>query len=164
VSLVLPADVTAQVSSGVETDTLQAIIDREEAWLARRVGGLTGATEQTFLPTGYTVMLQRTTDAVVVSGVDPANVVLSEGRYVSVAYWGSWPVVITYTPNDELEIKQAIIDLCRLTLTNSPYNSESVDVHSYTRGASIDSLREAIARRITHGGVTEPMTATVSFR
>jgi hypothetical protein len=163
-SLVEPAEVTAQVSSGVETDTLQSIIDREEAWLARRVGGLSGERAQSFAPTGYTIRLPRTTDDVDVSGVDPANVVLSDQRYVTVAHWGSWPVVITYTPNDELEVKQAIIDLCRITLTNSPYNTESADVHSYTRGASPDSLREAIARRITHAGVSEPMTATVSFR
>lgn len=165
-SLVQPEDVIAQVAVGVDGATLQAVIDREEAWLAHRIGALTEERSQSFWPgVNSTVRLLRPTDAVLVVGLDPTQVVLSpDGWYVTVGYWPASPVAITYTPTDELEVRQAVIELCRITLTNSPYQTESADVHSYGRSASPDSLRDAIARRLIRPpGTGGLMTATVPF-
>lgn len=167
-SLVTTAEVIAQVAPGVDEPTLQSVIDYNEAWLARRIGGsLSGQMSQFMYPQDWYVRLRRPTDAVVVVGADPQYVTLSaDGYFVSMGIYGWWPVgpvEFQYTPNDELEVKQAVIDLCRITLSTSPYASESADVHTYTRGASIESLRDAVADRLLNAGSSAPQLHTLSF-
>ena len=49
-SLTSITEVRALVRSRLSDSDLQAVIDREEAWLAGRVGALTGARTDTFTP------------------------------------------------------------------------------------------------------------------
>lgn len=160
-SLVTPDEVIEQVSPGVSEDTLQSIIDREEKWLARKIGPLTGERVARYDVSRGPLRLPRTTDAVEVAGVDPSLVTLyPDGRTVGISPWPYLAVEVTFTPDDEEEVRQAVIDLCRITLTTSPYSSESSDGHTYSRAyGSVDGYREAVAARL----MGTPKTATVSF-
>lgn len=158
-SLVTTDEVIEQVSPGVGVEALQSIIDREEKFLARRIGDLTGERTVTYRLGGGPIRLPRTASAVVIAGVDPSSIQILNGRMVYVDPWPYGAMAVTWEPDDEEEVKQAIIDLCRITLSTSPYVNESSEGHSYARGASIDGMREAIVARITE----PPRSATVGF-
>jgi hypothetical protein len=86
--------------------------------------------------------LLRPTDAVVVTdnGVTVADDdirLLRGGTQVERAS-GGWqgPIVtVAYTPNDALEVARVVIELCRLTLTETGYQSERIGEYQYDRGA-----------------------------
>ena len=50
-SLVMLSEVRALVETGLTDADLQAVLDREEGWLASRIGALTGERTETFRPT-----------------------------------------------------------------------------------------------------------------
>jgi hypothetical protein len=111
-------------------------------------------------PTGP-LGLQRPTDAVeVVDGgvaLDPSEVrLLRQGTLVE-RVSGAWrgPVVeVTYTPNDLLEVQRVVIELCRITLTETGYNAESIGDYSYTKKPAVPGTpdpRKALIRSLmTH--------------
>lgn len=145
-SLVTPAQVRALVETDLEDDDLADVIAREEADLARYIGVLAGERTETLyialhpaadlLP----LVLRRPTDAVEVVDNDVTLTTVrlrGEGRVVertdSLAWTG--PVEVTYEPNDSLVLERVIIELVRLTLTETGYLSETIGDYSYSRGA-----------------------------
>ena len=172
-SLASIAEVRALVQSDLGDVDLQAVIDREEAWLARRVGALAGARTQTFhirtADADDPLWLRRPTSAVTVT--DAAVTVtavrlLRDGAMVEKTS-GSWtgPVTVAYTPSDIEEVRRAIVALVRLTLDDSSFESESISDYSYSRGsadgaASPNAQRAAIVREL----VPFPGPGTIRLR
>lgn len=176
-------DVRALVPSALTDEQLATVISREEAWLARRIGVLAGPRTQTFHirsatagmvidPGAWTANvgvtsdrmgplgLGRPTGAVTVTdggvAVDAADVRLLRGGTAVERASGGWTgptVAVAYTPDDAEEVRRAVIELVRLTTTESGYASERIGEYSYTRGAGgSGSLREALVRSlVTHG-------------
>lgn len=153
----------AGIGADLDTDALQAAIDEEEAWLARRIGPLTGERTQRYplaylRPTTGEVRLRRPTDAVEVlsEGTDISDAVelrrdgwrvglLPRGdRYTGAA--GTGVLEITYTPNDELEVKRAVKQLLAMqlgTVTGGGVTMEQMDGYMYQRGAGVSTRSRA---------------------
>lgn len=128
----------------------QDIIDEQEAWLTRRIGLLTGARTETFYvglgETQGKLSLSRYTDAVEVSdngvALDAARVTLIDrGSAVllsrsELSPWWQGPFVeVTYSPNDEDEVRRALYDLCALAVSlATPHTSEQIGSYSYSGG------------------------------
>lgn len=106
--------------------------------------------------------LLRPTDAVSVTdngvAVAPGDVrLLRQGTLVERAS-GGWhgPVVaVTYTPNDLLEVRRVVIELCRLILTETGYQAERVGDYSYAKHlrpapGQPDPRRELVRSLMTH--------------
>lgn len=164
--LVTTDEVEALISPGIETDALEDVIAREEAWLARKIGPLTGMRTVTLRPdlASGPLTLRRPAASVLVTmgegGLVEATLG-SDGLTIlppSLTRWVN-PVVVTFTPTDEAEVKRAVIDLVRLAVTTSPYSQEGSEGHSYSRRYTPEFQREVIARRLVH----RPKTASVSF-
>lgn len=171
-SLVTVAEVQALVSTELADADLQDVIDREEAELASRIGPLTGARTEYFYPdhSAERLYLRRSTDSVTVTNEGTAVTLGDDdGEYRLVGNgtalhlvstnWG-YDVTATYTPNDELRVKRVLIELIRLTTTETGYTSERIGQYSYqkaqTPGAS-ESTREALIRSLLpnlgHGSI-----------
>lgn len=170
-SLVAPDDVEAIIASGLSAAALQGVIDREEAWLARRIGPLTGErTQRMWPPAGDTgpLWLQRATEVVVVEsgGVTVDALLIGDARVElrSGAWYG--PVDATYTPTDEPEVARVLIELVRMAVTASPYVSEDSTggespAHGSRRAGSQQQMRDALARELMpHRGHTTLTIAT----
>lgn len=144
-SLVTTAEVRGFVEESARLGDvdLQGLIDREESYLAHRVGPLVGPRDETIRwPTvDRPIRLRRPTDAVVVTEggvtVDGSGLVLlGDGQFVDLVdrYWRG-PVVVTYTPTDELDVKRVVLELIRLSLTETPYDGEAIGDYSYSQGS-----------------------------
>jgi hypothetical protein len=147
----------------------QAIIDEQEAWLARRIGALTGSRTETFY-TGISVArhklsLARYTDAVSVTDsgvtVDPSRYLLIDrGSAIAMkidgtglAIWWNGPyVAVTYEPNDLLEVQRVLYALLALESDTegafSTKDSEQIGSYSYhnslgTPGATTPTMTKA---------------------
>ncbi len=160
-SLVTLGEVRALVETGLTDVDLQAVLDREEGWLAGRIGALTGARTDTFSP-GFTdspIYLSRRAASVVVT--DNALIVAAADlRFVPNSgmvrrITGAWtgPVAVTYTPTDADAVKRAVIELVRGTVTETAYDAETLGDYSYTRGEAAvrlgrpDLVRSVLLRR-----------------
>lgn len=144
----------AQIETDLSDDDLQNLIDDEEAWLARRIGALSGERSETFYVYGVDqpLPLRRPTDAATVTdnGSAATIVLLNDGWDVE-STAGAWtgPVVVTYTPNDEAEVRRVLLELVRLTLTETAYQSENIGDYSYNRGSiPTRRARYALARSL----------------
>lgn len=150
-------ELKALVPSSLDDEALQGVIDREEAYLAARIGPLVGERTQRvmFYDEDQPIRLQRPASSVVVSshpdGSDPIT-----GTEVIGGGWRvwrtplSWPYPTTrasslyaiYTPSDEDEVRRVLIELCRMTIASSASNttgltSETIGSYSYrTDGGS----------------------------
>lgn len=156
-SLLTVEELMDVVDTTLDEPALQAIIDREEAWLARRIGPLADERTVTYYvwPTDLDdpLWLSRPTDEVAVTDggteLDESVVrLLGNGTIVerADASWVGPTVEIASEPNDGLEVKGGVIELVRLTLTESGYQSERIGDYSYSRGpGSTMAAREAIA-------------------
>ena len=162
-SLVTVDEVRALVSTELSDDDLQDVIDREEAELAARIGPLTGARTETFYPDHAVerLYLRRSTATVTITS-DGTALTLGDddGEYKLLASgtaleynantWGG-TVAVTYTPNDELRVKRVLIELIRLTSTETGYVSERIGQYSYqkaqTPGAG-QATRDALIRSL----------------
>jgi len=170
-SLVDIAAVRALVRSRLSDVDLQAVIDREEEWLAGRVGPLTGERTDTFMPgIGDTPLyLRRRADSVVLTDAGRTLVAseflftpstgqirriwtpdLAENppwRQLYLGWQGT--VAATYTPTDDAAVKRAVIELVRGTVDETGFDAETIGDYSYTRGASTGRLNRAgLARSI----------------
>lgn len=151
----------------VDDAALQDVIDEQEAWLARRIGPLTGArTEKFYVGIGVTqgrLGLRRYTDAVTVvdagATVDPTHYRLVDRgssvilTYTATSWWWFGPYVeVTYTPNDLDEVRYAVFQLTSLAaLLPTPFESETVGSYSYSRGRGVvapGARRGAIASSV----------------
>lgn len=157
-SLLTLAEASALISAGLGDAAFQGVIDREEAWLARRIGTLVGARTQTFHvrveDADDPLHLRRPTAAVTVTdnGVLIAGSgvrLLRDGAAIENTK-GSWagPVAVLYTPNDTDEVRRAVIELIRLGVSASPYDAETIGDYSYTRGRSPDAQRQDLVREL----------------
>lgn len=161
--------VAAGIGGHLSTEALQAAIDEEEAWLARKLGGpLEGERTETF-PLSYLrvrsheVRLRRAADPdedleVLSDGVDISDTVELRGGGHRVALvvedrvgtriTGAWAV--TYTPGDLLEVKRALKLLLGLSIGTqggAGLQSEIIGSYSYTRAqGSATRLRRSILR------------------
>ncbi len=170
-SLVTIGEVRAIVESRLADDDLQALIDREEAWLASRIGALTGLRTVTFAPglADSPIFLSRRTSTVVVSDagvtLKPTDVRFTPEsgvvRRVGAAY--PWPdpltypwvapwsgeVRVTFTPTDEADVKRAVLELVRGTLSETGFDAETMGDYGYTRGDAVARLsRPALVRSV----------------
>lgn len=172
-SVVTVEKASALFATGLDTEPLQSLIDREEDWLANAaqfgIGQLVGErTQRVYRPahSRQAIFLARPTDAIeVVDGattlVSPDDVILI-GRLRVEPASGRWigPTVdITFTPSDRLQVESAILELIRLAISASPFAQESSEGgHSYSRPSDIQSQRERIARGV------QPYRGPVSVR
>lgn len=160
-SLVSVAEVRALVSTELSDDDLQDVIDREEAELASRIGPLTGARTETFYPdhSVQRLYLRRPTATVTVTsdgtaltlGDDDGEYKLLANGTALVYNANNWGEVVTaaYTPNDELRVKRVLIELIRLTVTETGFVSERIGQYSYQRAqapGAVQATREALIR------------------
>ncbi len=168
-SLLTVAEARALITSSLGDTDLQAAIDREESWLARSIGALSGERTQTLWVRSTDLddplLLQRPTDAVAVTdggvALDASAVRLLAGGTIIEKATGSWTgpsVAVTSTPNDEDEVKRVLVDLVRLTVTASPFVSEQAGSFSYQRGGDnaarsiAGSRRELVKAQLSHKG------------
>ena len=135
----------------VDDTAAQDVIDEQEAWLARRIGPLTGSRAETFYvglsETRGKLGLRRHTDAVVVTDAGAAVAadqyrLTDDGASIARVYsapsrWWTGPyVTATYTPNDQAEVESALYDLVALASTPATgYASEQIGAYSYRKGA-----------------------------
>ena len=152
-------DLKALVSTSLDDEALQGVIDREEAYLARRIGPLVGErTERfAFYSTSQPLRLQRPTDAASVATADPPGTPLTGVEVITDGWrvWrpdNDWPypgirsasLYVTYTPNDEDEVTRVLIELCRMSVAASSASSaglrqESMGQYSYaTDGGTVN--------------------------
>ncbi len=136
-SLTTEAEVRALVETALDDVSLQAVIDREEAWLARRIGPLSGPRTVTYRYPDVrgVIQLDRPTDAVTVTDNAVATPIYLDGYAIErqSGYW-TGPVSITSTPNDLDEVKRAVIQLVSLTLRGpNDLASEQIGSYSYQR-------------------------------
>jgi hypothetical protein len=156
------ADARARgVSLPADDDVAQDILDEVEAWLAARIGPLTGSRTETFYVgvavTDGRLALRRTTDSVtltdagaVVSTNDYRLMPLSADiirRYAAPSrLWMGPYVEATYTPNDEARIRGALYDLVAVAAAPAgPYVSEQMGAYSYNRGSVTSALASKAA-------------------
>lgn len=158
-SLLTIATARAVITTSLTDAALQDVIDREEAWLARRIGPLEGERTETFPLAGYRrrqyeVRLKRPTDAANLSEVtDYGEVVTNvelvhDGWRVARTLGSSYfigPVTVEYTPNDELEVIRVLIELVRLVTVVASgdvtpgMQSETLGDYQYTLGSGAQS-------------------------
>jgi hypothetical protein len=170
VSLITPAEATAAHDFGLVGAALQGAIDREEAWLARRIGPLAGERTEAFALAGFgypgqhEVRLRRPTDEdglrqVLDAGADvTASVMLLRNGWsvahmtpiasYPISFYG--PVAVTYTPNDELEVRRVLLGLLALSADPAgPYSMEMMGSYSYQKaGGSVTRARASLVRSL----------------
>jgi hypothetical protein len=153
------AAVEELMATGLDPAALQGVIDREQDWLANDprngIGQLIGErTQTTWRPGGGSdpILLRRPADSVEVkdNGVARIDVVLFNNIRLEPlnGLWVGPAIEITLTPIDELQVKRVLLELIRLTLSASPYRSESTEGHSYLRPQEIDAQRAGLANSL----------------
>lgn len=139
----------ALITTSLSDEDLEDVIEREEDWLARRIGPLDGERVETFV--------SRDGDEVLRLMRPASEVVVQDGRGAVTDYrlrrWSdvapgsdsavlSWQgdVLVTYVPDDASEVKRSLITLVRLTLQESAYSGETTQGFSYS--ASLQEQRQ----------------------
>lgn len=178
-------ELRALVSTSMDDETLQGVIDREEAYLASRIGPLVGERTQRFLFYDHAgpLRLQRPTDAAVVSSTDGGTPIT--GTEVITGGWRVWRTPLdwpypgtrdaslyaTYTPNDEDNVKRVLVELCRMSIAPSSavtagLRSETIGQYQYAtdggnanRSGSNGPTRGGLVRSLR--GPAYPMTTRV---
>jgi hypothetical protein len=158
----------ALVSTALDDAQLQAVIDREEAEIVRRLGAAyaTGVSlAETHPGGGKSIFLRRGIGSVttvterVSPASDPVTLVATdyfawadEGRLERLPPGGRWGavIVVTYAPQDDREQwRQVEAELVRLLLARTALKSESVaGEYSYTAPDNWDADRAALLRRL----------------
>ena len=155
-SLVTPDEVKAVLAVGITGTALQAVIDREEGWLANDphvgIGPLSGERTQSIrviYGDDSPLLLQRPTASVAVT--DGGTLLTAE----QVVQTGpariekGAVVAVKYTPNDSAAVKGVVIQLVALALSASPFQQESAQGHQYIRDSGgVVKLRQTLARSL----------------
>lgn len=142
-----------------DDDVAQDILDGVEARAARKLGALTGErTEQFYvgLEAYGKLALPRYTDAVTVTDnsvavdsdhyrlVDNGSAIFRTATAPS-RFWNGPYVRVTYTPNDEDELREVLYDLAALRAQPaSRFNSERLGDYSYSRNRTNDGQEAAL--------------------
>ncbi len=159
--ILTPEQLTARhVGEDLESADLVEIIDAEEAYLAARIGTLTGPYVQTFAGTGYGPLRLNRRVASITSisddgtAVDAGNYTLVDGQRI-VAGWGDWywmgPVVVTAALDDESIVRNVLVDLIRLRLSDTGNESESAQGQSRSNVKTAEERRDEIIRILMPG-------------
>jgi hypothetical protein len=153
-----PADFEAIVESAIDTATIEAAISREEAVLARELGGpLTGQRTDTLFPAGHDgpLTLRRFAMTVTVTSdgvaLGPSEVrVVADGRgrpggaiERASGAWGE-VVTVTSTPSDSEAVKRYLIEAVRRALV--PDSERAVGEGRSQAGAAVDTGRALLRR------------------
>lgn len=153
-SFVTLAKVRALVKTGLSDADLQVVIDREEAWLAGRIGALTGQRTITFYPAyDASLFLPRRTAAVTITdnavAVTAFRFTPSNGLIRRTTGFWVGPVIGTFTPDaaDAAAVEKGVIELVRQALDGGTYESESIGDYDYSFGENRPTKR-AIVRSI----------------
>ena len=154
----------ALITTSLSDADLADVIEREEAWLARRVGPLDGERVETFVAEAgtETLELQRPASTVEVTdgyGDRTADVTV-RGWADAVLTEGVWSgeVEVVYTPADEPEVKRAVLTLVRLAVAESAFASESSQGYS----ATTDITAQRTARWAAWHGLLRPRKPTTT--
>lgn len=163
-SLLTIAEARALISTSLDDVQLQAVIDREEAWMIRAYGAhytaLLSVTETLAGGKNKSLYLRRPIGSVTSITADEAvldsddyRVWGDEGRIERLpagSRWGEEAIVVVYTPQDDNALrKSALIDLLRLTLNRSGLKSESVaGEYSYTAFENTEEERARVMRTL----------------
>lgn len=176
-SVLLVQDFEDAVKTGEDPSIIQDAIDREEAELVHALRGpLVGERTETLHPDGHDgpLYLRRYTDAVEVtddgSDVD-ADLIRLVGNGGAIERTdGRWlgTVTVTYTPNDELRVRRALIELVR-DIVVPDRDREAGTIRDLDRIASGDQRRARLVRglrpRVGHTtlrvGVSDRLTPVV---
>lgn len=160
-STVTPDQVRALIETELEDVDLQALIDREEAWLATQVGPLTGARTVTFYPgaSDYLMLPRYATDlaglTVTDAGATVTNLRLA-GSGFRLRRETGWlgTVTVAYTPGDRAAVENAVIDLIKMRLADRGYQSEQIGSYGYSTGGglAVDRRRQRIVRTLRAPG------------
>jgi hypothetical protein len=162
-SLVAVEEVRALIETPLEDEGLEAIIEREEAVMVKRIGAnydplvpivevWEGDGKELFLNRPITT-ITTITEATCL-GADPTALTTDEfhiwhkqGRLTRLPRWKCWGAVVTvtYQPEDDNETRKALlIELLRLTLERTGLKSENVaGEYSYT-APDWDASREQL--------------------
>lgn len=181
-SLIVLADARKRVPSLPSDDAAaQAIIDEQEAWLARRLGGpLTGERTETFCTLGATgkLSLARFTSEVVVvdNGVTipTASIRLLDrgsaiviGADIADRWWTGPYVDVTYEPNDKAEVKRVLYQLIAWEADPpTVLQGERIGSYSYTQATSLTGIKPQYARAALIGDIAprrDPLTSIVAM-
>lgn len=176
-SAVTSAEVLSHVATSKSVYDIQELIDEEEAWLARRIGPLVGErTEVFFAPSLYDILqLRRPTDSAEVIdndvAVDAADIQMRANGWRITRTTGYWlgDLQVTYTPNDWLEVRRAVIDLVRSAIAISEqnasegaYDAETIGEYSYRRAQGIRAPQATrLATLATLGPPRAPFSSKV---
>ena len=135
-SLLSVAEVRALVTTSLSDSDLGDVIDREESWLAQRIGPLSGERTETFATEDGDEVLRLTRHTASVSIED------DNGTYsgASLRGWSdivpdtstAWSgnVLVTHTPDDSSSVEKAVITLVRLAIAESGFQSEAAGGYS----------------------------------
>lgn len=189
-SLIQLADARKRVPSlPSDAAAAQSIIDEQEAWLARRLGGpLVGERTETFWIGGTyrfrpergsgKLSLSRFTDEVTVedngSTVDVGDVRLIDrgsaiilGASATSRWWTGPYVAVTYEPNDTTEVKRVLYQLIAWEADPpTVLQGERIGSYSYTQATSLTGIKPQYARAALIGDIAprrDPLTSIVSM-
>lgn len=169
-SLISVAQARARgVALPADDEAAQAVIDEQEAWLARRIGPLTGPRTETFfvgaqVTAGKLGLRRITSDVDLTDGgvaVDADQFRLVDlGAAVVKVYdagvrWWTGPyVVATYTPDDYALVEAALYNLCSLfSAPVTEYESEQIGAYSYRRGGAGSTRNRSAQRAVIADGI-----------
>ncbi len=189
-SLIVLAEARKRVPSLPSNDTAaQQIIDEQEAWLARRLGGpLIGDRTETFWITGaYRVRpdlyvgklaLSRYTDEVTIEDngdavdaedfrlIDRGSAVILSANSLA-RYWTGPYVAVTYEPNDLIEVKRVLYQLIAWEADPpTVLQGERIGSYSYTQATSLTGIKPTYARAALAGELIpkrDPLTSLISL-
>jgi hypothetical protein len=151
-SLVTVEEVRALIETALSDEDLEAIIEREEAVMVKRIGAnydpdtplvetVEGRGKYLFLERPITSITTITEarclgDEMTELATDEFHIWHEQGKLIRLPRWTCWGevVTVTYQPKDDNETRKALlIDLLRLTLERTGLKSESVaGEYSYT--------------------------------
>ena len=167
----------------------QQIIDEQEAWLARKVGGpLTGDRTETFYvggPNRYRpkvnngkLSLSRYTDDVLVEDndeeldadtirlIDRGSAIILHASVVN-RWWTGPYVAVSYTPNDLTEVQRVLYQLIAWEADPpTVLQGERIGSYSYTQSTSLTGIKPTYARAALVGDIVprrDPLTSIVAF-
>lgn len=176
------AEVRALVATGLGDPDLQSVIDREEQYLAHELGApISGERTQSVWRSGWYwrdsdhIYLARPTDAVTAItdngvSIDPSAVRLFGNGSLLERVSGGWagPLIeLTYTPNDRLRVVRVVIELCRLTLGETGFNSEDIGDYRYQRSGILQATSmqiQSTSRKALVRSLLQPRVGLGSVR
>ncbi len=143
------AEARALITTSLSDADLEDVIEREEAWLARRIGPLEGERVETFVTPDGDETLRLTRPAATVAVEDDGGDVTAyslrpwsdvlPGSLDGASHSWNGDVRVGYTPADELEVKRALVTLVRLTVSETAYQSQAAG--GYSAGVDYQALR-----------------------